>query len=195
MWLRLSARVGQRWRTCSTAWAMVDWSGRFNSRWSVPARSLRRAKRRTWIRMGGGGQCPSYRAAVAQMQGRHGRGTQDPGTNSPFADIHPPLYGRGRVFRAVVADDGDFVAVGQFHDLGAFEDDGFAGLEHEAACSRLMHFFDGLRADGGDVEAHIGIFIGDFEEGPAADFAELAGPFDHGIGAFEGFDSEDVLVE
>lgn len=103
--------------------------------------------------------------------------------------------GGGGVLVAVVADDGDFVAVGQFHDFTALEDDGFAGFEDEAACAGGVHFFDGLHADGGDVEAHVGVFVGDLDEGPAADFAELAGPLDHGVGAFEGFDGDDILVK
>ena len=49
---------------------------------------------------------------------------------------------------------------------------------------------DGAEADGGDVEAHVLLRFGDFDDGEAALRAEFAGAADAGVGAFDGFDGD-----
>src|SRR5207245_8711395 len=104
------------------------------------------------------------------------------------------LYGGGLLV-AVVADDGNLVAVGQFHHFGALEDDGFTGFKNQTASAGGVHFFDGLHADSRNIKSHVGVFVSDFDKRPAAHFAELAGPVNHGIRALERFNRDDVLVE
>lgn len=53
---------------------------------------------------------------------------------------------------------------------------------------------NGLRSDGGDVESHVLIGLGDFDQHPAAGFAQRSGAGDHRIGAFDGFHGDDVFV-
>src|SRR5712691_11175091 len=95
----------------------------------------------------------------------------------------------------LVADYGDSIAVGQFDHFGFFEDDGFSEFEDNAGGAGGVEFVDGGGSDRGDVQPHVLIFVGDFDAGPAAGFAEGAGAFDHGIGAFEGFDGDDLTIE
>ncbi len=54
--------------------------------------------------------------------------------------------------------------------------------------------FDGLKADGGDIGTAVVLGAGAFGEGPAASFAEGGGALNHSVGAFDGFDGDDIEI-
>ena len=81
------------------------------------------------------------------------------------------------------------------------EEQGSAGFEGEAGGAGVLHGLDGGDADDGNVEAHVLIGLGDFDDGEGAaeggGFAvgssvrkRVAGAGDGGVGAFHGFDGD-----
>ncbi len=68
----------------------------------------------------------------------------------------------------LLRDDGDASGVGGGDDGRRVEEQGPAGLEGEAGCAGARHGLDGGDADDGDVEAHVLIGFGDFDDGEGA---------------------------
>ena len=107
-------------------------------------------------------------------------------------------------------DDGDVGEVGCVEDGRGIEEEGLSGFDGEAGGAGGLHGADGGEADDGDVEAHVLIGLGDFDDGEAAlqgggvggvvqlvqrveGAEEGAGAFDGGVGTFHGFDGDTGL--
>ena len=101
--------------------------------------------------------------------------------------------------RGGVGEDADTGFVGGGEDGFAIEQERAAGFEGEAGGTGGAHGFDGAEADDGDVEAHVLVGLGDFDDGERAAEGgggvaeaahEVAGAGDGGVGAFHGFDGD-----
>ena len=68
------------------------------------------------------------------------------------------------------------------------------GSKTRHAARLRAEFFDRRRADGGDVQAHVLMHVGDLDERPTADLAEFSRAVDHGVGPLDGLDGDDVFV-
>ena len=108
------------------------------------------------------------------------------------------MYSRG--------DDGDVGDVGGGEDGCGVEEEGFSCFDGEAGGAGGLHGLDGGEADDGDVEAHVLIGLGDFDDGEVAlqgggaervwlieGAEECSGAFDGSVGAFHGFDGDASL--
>ncbi len=89
-------------------------------------------------------------------------------------------------------DDGDAEFVGALDHFGLLEHDDVADGEGEAASAIGVHVFEGVDADGRDIAAAVVAGAGALAEGPAFGAAEAAGAGDHFVGAFDGFDGDDI---
>src|SRR5579862_8191876 len=82
-------------------------------------------------------------------------------------------------------DDGNSEPVGQFDDIGLVEHDGQLAFDGQHAGAGFAHRLDRLDADGGDVETHVLLRLGDFDDGEAAAAAQAAGPSNRRVGPFD----------
>jgi hypothetical protein len=64
--------------------------------------------------------------------------------------------------------DGDACEIGRSDDRFLIEEQGSICLEGEAGGTGLLHGVDGGDADDGDVEAHVLVGFGDFDDGEGA---------------------------
>ncbi len=87
-------------------------------------------------------------------------------------------------------NDRQAVAVGQGDDLGLVDDDRLAGLDRQHPGPGSVQVLDGRDADGGHVEPHVLLRLGDLDERPAAGPAELAGALDAAVGPLDGLDGQ-----
>ncbi len=104
---------------------------------------------------------------------------------------------RGGRFSANIGGggDADFVFAGETFDFGLLEDEGAAGFEGEGGEAGLGAGFERARADAGEVETQVVIFLGDFHGDRAAVFAgQFAAALEAAVGALETFDREDGAV-
>ena len=92
-----------------------------------------------------------------------------------------------------VSDKGDFVFVGEGDGFGQVEDEGFSGFDYDAGGAVFFQVFEGIPSYGGDIEAHVMVGFGGFDESPASGGAQLTGAFDHAVGSLDGFDGDDFL--
>lgn len=90
------------------------------------------------------------------------------------------------------ADDGDAEFVGQVEEFLSIDHDDVAGGECEAPAPVLVEVSDGGESDGWDVAAPVVPGASALAEGPALGLAEFTDTLDHAVGAFDGFDGDDV---
>ena len=86
--------------------------------------------------------------------------------------------------------DHHLIAVGESYDFRFVDDDCLAGFDGQDSCAGFLHGPQGAEADGGDVEAHVLLGLGDFHDGEITGRAELAGAADARVGAFDGFQGQ-----
>ena len=58
--------------------------------------------------------------------------------------------------------------IGAGENVDAIKEQGAAGFDGEAGCAGADHVFDSGEADDGNVEAHVLIGLGDFDDGEVA---------------------------
>lgn len=92
------------------------------------------------------------------------------------------------------ADDGDAELIGEVEEFDLVDHDDIAGGEGEAAAAVLVHVLDGADADGWDIGPAVVPGACALAERPATRAAEDADAVDHAVGAFYGFDGDDVAV-
>src|SRR5262249_40926730 len=139
---------------CRRGWGMWKWWGGWKRVWFA----RRFERRRT-----GFPTCPDIRSTVGQ--------------------VGKPVLHYGLQFsRFVDRYDGHFVCVRKPQHFGFVEKDGFVGLDGQDAAAGFVESFQGADADGGDVEAHVLLWLGDFHQCKTADVAELAGAADAFVG-------------
>ena len=97
-----------------------------------------------------------------------------------------------QVVQRLDADDGDAQLVGQADHFVLLEHDHFARREREATGAGGVQHADGVDAHGGNVSPAVVAHAGGFDECPALGPAQAAGTLDHAVGAFDGFDGDDV---
>lgn len=91
-------------------------------------------------------------------------------------------------------DDRDPGRFGLCEGFVSVDDDRLARLDRDRGPFGGMDHLDRLGADGGDIEAHVLVRFGDFDEDPAAAAAEFTGPADAGVGPFDRLDRQDGAV-
>ena len=92
------------------------------------------------------------------------------------------------------ADDCDFEFVRSFDHLDAVEHDHISRGDRETRAAVLCEVLDGLESNGGDIGPTVVLGAGAFGKGPSALLAEFPGALDHSVGAFDGFDGDDIKI-
>jgi len=90
--------------------------------------------------------------------------------------------------------DGDLEFVRFLDHLDAVEHDHISRGDRETRAAVLCEVFDGLESNGGNIGSAVVLGASAFGEGPSAFLAEFAGAFDHAVGAFDGFDGDDIEI-
>lgn len=94
----------------------------------------------------------------------------------------------------VDTNDGDPSLISGGDDSGFVGHDDFVCFDGETGGVVGFEVFNGIEADGGDIESHVLFWLGDFEQCPCTTFAEFACAFDHFVCAFDGFDGDNFTI-
>jgi len=92
------------------------------------------------------------------------------------------------------ADDCDLEFVRSLDHLDSIEHDDISRSDRKARTSILREVLDGLESNGGDIGTTVVLGARAFRECPSAFLAEFTGAFDHAVGAFDGFDGDDIEI-